>query len=230
MIPLAENPAPTKKGLSGRRLLLSMLGVLVLAVVPAVVFPTLMCRPAGEKLDDYGVVPTFSLTDERNLPFSDKEMRGHVTLVNFIFTRCESICPVTSLKMQRLQEKTAMAGSAIKLISFSVDPGFDTPDKLASYAKRFEADPSRWHFVTGPVEAVKSLVEGPMMMSMKQSGVTPSGAPDIAHSGHFLLIDRELRIRGVYDSADLTRMSTMIRHARYLARTSMNEQSSDNSP
>ncbi len=204
---------------NGRKVLLTMLGVLLMAVVPAVVLPTMLCRPPPLVLEDYGELPAFVLRDETDHEFTQEALRGHVTIVNFIFTRCESICPVTSMKMHKLQEKTAMAGDAIKLLSFSVDPSYDTPARLAAYASRFTADPARWRFVTGPIETIRALVQGPMMQSMEQTGITATGAPDIAHNGHFLLIDTQLHIRGLYDSQEVQRLDAMVRHARYLART-----------
>jgi cytochrome oxidase Cu insertion factor (SCO1/SenC/PrrC family) len=73
--------------------------------------------------------------------------------------------------------------------------------------------------VTGPVEPMRQLVEGPFMNSMAREGVTPSGAPAISHSGYFLLLDRHARIRGAYDSGDIHKLDEMIRDARYLVRT-----------
>lgn len=200
-------------------MLIGLLIVLIAAVVPAVVVPTLMCRPADPELADLGSVGSFSLTDERGQPFSEAALHGHVTLVSFLFTRCDTICPVTTLKMQRLQDKTFDAQALIKLASFSVDPAYDTPERLTEYAQRYHADPARWRFVTGPVEAVRKLVEGPFMNSMSNDGVTPSGAPDISHNGYFMLVDRGGHIRGVYDSNDINRLDELIRDARFLART-----------
>jgi protein SCO1/2 len=205
--------------LSGRRLLIGLVAILVAAVVPAIVVPTLMCRPADPRLDDLGEVGSFALTDERNQPFTEAALRGHVTIVSFLFTRCDSICPVTTMKMERLQEKTFDAGGVIKLASFSVDPAYDTPERLTAYAQRYHADPARWRFVTGPVDDVRRLIEGSLMNSMASEGVTPSGAPAISHSGYFLLIDGNAHIRGAYDSSDIQRLDAMIHDARYLVRT-----------
>lgn len=191
----------------------------VAAVVPAVVMPTLMCRRADPELLDLGAVGAFALTDERGQPFSDAALAGHVTIVSFLFTRCDTICPITTMKMARLQDKTFDAGARIKLASFSVDPAYDTPDRLAAYAQRYQADPARWRFVTGPVEPMRRLVEGPFMNSMASEGVTPSGAPAISHSGYFLLVDGHAHVRGAYDSNDVKRLDELIRDARYLART-----------
>jgi len=187
--------------------------------VPAVVAPTLMCRSADPALDDLGAVGSFALTDERGQPFTDAALHGHVTIVSFLFTRCDTICPVTTMKMERLQEKTFDAGARIKLASFSVDPAYDTPARLTEYAQRYHADAARWRFVTGPPDGVRRLVEGPFMESMENTGVTPSGAPDISHRGYFLLVDANAHVRGTYDSGDIQRLDQLIHDARFLART-----------
>ena len=207
------------RSLSGRRLLIALVVILVAAVVPAVVVPTLMCRPADPRLDDLGEVGSFALTDERNEPFTDAALRGHVTIVSFLFTRCDTICPVTTMKMERLQDKTFDAGAVIKLASFSVDPVYDTPERLTEYAQRYHADAARWRFVTGKPDDMRRLIEGPLMNSMAREGVTASGAPSISHSGYFLLVDGRGHIRGTYDSGDVQRLDAMVRDARFLART-----------
>ncbi|HEX4421871.1 MAG TPA: SCO family protein [Kofleriaceae bacterium] len=196
-----------------------MLAILFAAVVPAVVAPTLLCRHADPVLDDLGAVGSFALTDERGEPFTDAALHDNVTLVSFLFTRCDTICPVTTMKMARLQDKTFDARAHIKLASFSVDPAYDTPPRLAEYAQRYKADPERWRFVTGPAGAMQKLVEGPFMNSMAREGVSPSGAPQISHSGYFLLVDQKAHIRGAYDSNDIHKLDEMIRDARYLVRT-----------
>jgi protein SCO1 len=207
------------KSYSGRRLLIAMLVVFVAAVVPAVFVPTLACRPEAPQLDDLGVVPPFQLVDERGQTFTEEALRGHPTVVSFIFTRCDTICPVTTMKMRGIQDKTFDAGRKLKLVSITVDPEYDTPQRLEAYARKHEADDTRWRFVTGPVAQVKALVEGPFMNSMKRGADLPSGAPSIGHSGYFLLVDGDLHIRGAYDSGDITRLDTLMRDARYLVRT-----------
>jgi protein SCO1/2 len=208
------------RGIPGKRLLLALLGILLLAVVPAVVVPTLASRASQRELDDLGDVPAFSLVDEHGGQFTEEALRGHPTIVGFVFTRCDTICPVITMKMHWLQEKTAdRKGAAIKLLSISVDPEYDTPARLLEYAGRHQADFGRWRFLTGPREGVRSLVEGPFMNSMLQEGLTPSGAPSISHSGYLVLVDGDLKIRGVYDSNDVHALERLMRDGRYLART-----------
>lgn len=205
----------------GRRILLGMLAVFAAAVIPAVFLPTFMCRGGDPELPDLGTVPAFALVDQTGQPFTEDALRGHPTIINFLFTRCDTICPVIAMKTELIQKKTSdRKGTAIKLVSISVDPTHDTPDKLAAYAERYGADPARWRFLTGPEAAVRALVTGPLMNSMDVEGKQASGAPNVVHSGYFLLVDANLVIRGVYNSNDMPRIDELIRHARFLARIS----------
>jgi len=212
-VPEAAAPTP----IPGKRILLALLGVVIVAV--AIVAITILRRPPDPKFEDLGVVSPFTLTDERGQPFTAEALRGHVTIVSFLFTRCDTICPVTTMKMANLQEKTFDVGDRVKLVSFSVDPTYDTPARLTVYAERFHADPERWRFITGPEDKVRTLIEGPFMTSMMREGTQSNGAPNIAHGGYFLLVDPTLRIRGTYDSNDIHRLDELVRDARFLART-----------
>ncbi|MCB9565166.1 MAG: SCO family protein [Kofleriaceae bacterium] len=171
-------------------------------------------RPAP--LPDYGEVPTFALPDQTGGVLDDGWLRGHVTIVDFVFTRCDTICPVLSMKMERLAATTDDVGADVRLLSFSVDPAYDTPEVLATYAAHYHADPARWRFVTGEYDAVKAMIEGALMTAMEDRGVRPTGAPDIKHGGNFLLIDRDLHIRGTYDSNDADRLAALARDVRRL--------------
>lgn len=209
--------AATPGVISGRRILLVLLGIVLLAV--AVLIVTMVTRRPDPKLDVLGEVPAFQLTDERGQPFTEQALRGHVTIVSFIFTRCPNLCPLTSSRMKNLQEKTFDVGDKVKLVSFSLDPAYDTPPVLAAYAKRYGADPTRWRFVTGPEATIHSLVEGPFMESMQRGPDYAGGTPNILHNGYFLLIDPQLNIRGEFDSNDIHKLDELMRDARFLART-----------
>ena len=209
----------TAHPIPGRRLLGWLLAIFLFAVVPAIVLPTLVCRPEDPALPHLGDVTAFALIDESRQPFSEEALRGKVTIVNFVFTRCDTICPVLSMKMERIQDKTFDVGERLKLVSFSVDPKYDTPERLAEFAKRYHAKPERWRFVTGEPDKVHHVIEKIFMTSMMQLPDRPSGAPDIAHGGYFLLIDPDLQIRGIYDSDRIHQLDELMRDARYLVRT-----------
>lgn len=219
--PLARQTPNQRRRIGGKSLLLMMLGVIVLVVALAVVVPTFVMRGGAPELDNHGTVPAFELVDESGEVFTEEALRGHPTIVNFIFTRCDTVCPVTAMKTEKLQARTAdRKGVAIKFLSISVDPTYDTPAKLAEFAERYKADPSRWRLVTGKPETIKRLVTDTFMTPMDTEGKLASGAPNIVHSGYFFLVDADLQIRKFYDSNDLTKLDEMIRAARYLARIS----------
>ena len=170
---------------------------------------------AGKALEIYGTVPSFHFTAQDGASFSDKDMLGHVSIANFIFTRCPTICPLFTMKMQRVAEQTS---KKIELISFSVDPEYDTPERLAAYAAQHSADTRRWHFLTGDQEAVQNTVEGALKIPMENEGEDENGVPDIVHGSHFVLFDGQGRIRGYYNSNDAQRVTTMIQDAETLAK------------
>lgn len=218
---VAEPLVPiTTPHIRGNRVLLIMLAIVLFGAVPAVVIPILCARGKAPVLHDLSVIPAFTLVDERGQAFTEEALRHHPTIVSFIFTRCDTVCPITSMKMSKIQEKTFDAGQHIKLLSISVDPTYDTPARLTAFAQKYKADPERWRFVTGPADAIKNLVEGPFLTSMETEAPRPDGVPNIAHGGYFMLVDGDLHIRGMYESNDIKRLDEMIRDARYLARIS----------
>jgi protein SCO1/2 len=149
----------------------------------------------------YGVVPEFSLTDQSGETYGSADLLGKIWVSNFIFTRCTTVCPIFSDKMSTLQKRTNKAANGLQLVSFSVDPDFDTPEVLAEYSKRFSANPWYWHFLTGPTEQVRSVVIDGMKTFMGEAAEVD--APDaLMHGSHFVLIDPKLNIRGFYQVED----------------------------
>lgn len=217
MAELAADDLPTTKGHKGRWVLLAMLGVIGIAcIVLGFAYAT---REIDPKLPDLGTVPAFSLIDQDGRPFTEEALRGHPTVINFIFTRCDTICPVIAAKTQRLQDKTQdPRGAGIKIVSISVDPEFDTPAKLTEFGQRYKAESERWRFLTGPKDKITALITGPLMTTMDREDGKP-GTPNIVHSGYFLLVDGNLVIRGVYDSNDIHKLDELEHHARFLSRT-----------
>src|SRR5256714_13539132 len=77
---------------------------------------------------------------------------GRPVLLNFIFTTCSSICPLTSRTLEEFQRKLGLEASKVHLMSTSIDPEQDTPARLTEYARKFHAGPE-WQFFRGSVGA-----------------------------------------------------------------------------
>ena len=196
-----------------RGLRLSLLAAALAALVPA-------CKADGDarELEVLGTVPDFAFTDQTGAPVRAADLRGRGHVAHFIFTRCPTVCPTTTLKMQRLGERLAGSGDAIGLLSFSVDPEHDTPPVLSAFAARFRADPARWKFLTGPPAAVRAAAEEGFRIAVERGAALADGTPNIVHGTHFVLLDRQLRIRGYYDSDDAARLDQLAADAAALAR------------
>lgn len=108
----------------------------------------------------------------------------------------------------RLQEEGVL-GNSVLLLSFSVDPKNDTPEKLREYAEKFGARPGDWRFLTGSEEEMKRVVIDGLKLGFSESPVTSdhvhtdgsvhTHSYSIAHTNRFVLIDQEGQVRANYD-------------------------------
>ena len=157
---------------------------------------------ATDDLPLLGLAPEFSLTERSGRQVDSTELDGRVWVANFVFTECTGPCPLLSLRMSRIQTALEDEPEA-RLVSFTVDPENDTPEVLAGYAKRFNADPVRWLFLTGDKTGLYQLIKGGFKLAIDDGGQAP--APDsgiITHSLRFVLVDRQGRIRGYFQGGE----------------------------
>lgn len=208
---------PLPRRISGPKALIAIVAMLVVAGVIVVV--AAKTHPHYKpKLDDFGAVPAFVFTDDTGHQFPTEAMAGRVTVVDFIFTRCDNVCPGSTARMFDVQERTADLDQRVGLLSFTVDPAYDTPAVLARYARQFHADPRRWRFLTGAITELRPVIEKAFMSGIDDTGEqTASGAPNIFHGEKFFLVDQNLHIRQFYDT-DPAGLTLLIRDARYLAK------------
>ena len=184
--------------------------VLVIAML-GVVGTGLWAKFRPDPLPVLYAAPSFSLTDQDARPFGSEDLRGKTWVAAFIFTHCPGVCPQMTMNMSALQQ--AVPDRDVHLVSFSVDPERDTPAVLKEYARSFDADPARWHFLTGDGAKVFDVAAGLKLTA------APAGkfGPDIVHAEKLLLIDGEGRVRGAYDSKDEQEMKNLARDAAALA-------------
>lgn len=105
--------------------------------------------PVHQFLDNFDGI---SLIDQRGREFDAESLSGRVVLFNFIFTGCDSTCPLqTQTLAQVLTALPEKVRSQVRFISVSIDPGNDTPEKLQRFAQRMQADLDGWLFLTGNV-------------------------------------------------------------------------------
>jgi len=119
-------------------------------------------RATVDRLRRGDLLPAVTLVDEHGRTLRTADLRGHATVLTFIFTRCPvpEFCPLVSRRFTQLQAALAAEGSAARetrLLSVTLDPAFDTPPVLEAYARSLGADPARWGFAGGNPDEVMRL-------------------------------------------------------------------------
>lgn len=112
-------------------------------------------REVGESL------PDFALYDQTGQVVSPARYRGKQIMLNFIFTRCQvaQMCPLATANMTATQRKAKEAGvTDVEFVSITLDPEYDTPGVLLTYAKQRGIDTANFSFLTGPESAIKDLL------------------------------------------------------------------------
>lgn len=168
-------------------------------------------------------LPSFSLTDQSGEPFGTEQMQGHVAIVNFIFTRCGSTCPIQTANLVRLQKRLRddPEWERIRIVSISVDPDYDTPDVLTEYAANAGADPLHWSFLTGSREEIWRLSEKGFKLGVGQEPNMAVGP--IFHSERFVLVDPRGGVRGLYNGTSTEALDGLRRDVRRVANEKVEE-------
>lgn len=146
---------------------------------------------------------------------------GGVTIVDFVYTRCQTVCLALGSTFQQLQARIqegqrnsptgAMSAGGVKLLSISFDPAHDQPAALAAYASRLRADPRIWRFATArDATALRPLLD------QFQVVVIPDGRDGFEHNAALLVVDGKGRLVRIFDYADL---DTALAWAQHLAAT-----------
>ncbi len=154
-----------------------------------------------------GTVPHFELTAQDGRVFNSDALRGHVWVADFIFTHCPGPCLRMSTLLGRVQKATAKFPD-IRLISFTIDPARDTPSALAAFASRYQADPTRWTFLTGPQATLQLLSRDAFKLADVDGTMN--------HSTRFVLVDRKGQLRGYYGTTDEDPVAKVASDARRL--------------
>ena len=161
-------------------------------------------------------VPAFAFTGIDSTEISHRTVEGRVKIVDYIFTHCPTICPIMSSQLARTQHwlKDHNLDKEVMLLSHSVDPVRDTPARLKTYATQLGADTTSWKFLTGDKEDLYDQARFGYYLTALESDTAAGG---FFHSDAFVLVDRENRIRGLYDGTSTAEVDAMMLDAAQLA-------------
>jgi len=174
------------------------------------------CRQA-QALPDLGKIPSFSLTDQDNHPFTNSTLAGKAWVAAFVFTRCPMACPKVTRAMKDVLADAQRQQVPLHLVSFSIDPDNDTPEVLRKYARDYGVDTSRWTFVTGNPKAIATTAERGFKIAVEGTADPSKADFGITHGTQLVLVDKEGSIRGFYGSGDAEALKKMVSDAGRLA-------------
>jgi cytochrome oxidase Cu insertion factor (SCO1/SenC/PrrC family) len=194
-----------------------LMGALALIVVSNTVLFVWLLEREGRKPPSLPVlaqIGEFSLVDQQGRTVTRGDLAGNPWIAAFIFTRCGGPCPAMSRQMQELQRTLP---PEVGLVSLTVDPEYDTPERLGEYAERYQADARRWRFLTGEKAVIYGLARELLVTAVEEEN-------EFIHSTSFLLVDSPGRLRAastVLDDdfgVDQTALDTLTHQAAGLVR------------
>jgi protein SCO1/2 len=126
--------------------------------------------------------------------------------------------------MKQLHDRIAQKNLTVQLVSISVDPENDTPEKLALKAKELGSQDRIWTFLTGKSEDLENIVVKGFKIHMEDQRKKPAAPGEAAniytimHGDWFVLVDQQGRIRGYYDTDEKGKLDAVLRDAELIAR------------
>jgi protein SCO1/2 len=145
----------------------------------------------------YHTVSDFSLINQNGDTITQEDYRDKIYVADFFFTTCQTICPVMTDHMAKIQ-KEIRKDQEVLLLSHSVTPEIDTVAQLKRYAREKGVIDSKWNLVTGDKRQIYELARKSYLAAKDQ----PYSKWDLIHTENFILVDKKKRIRGFYDGTN----------------------------
>ncbi len=146
----------------------------------------------------YQTIPNFSFVNQDSVVINNDSLKNSIYIADFFFTTCPSICPVMSKNMLSVYKKYK-GNNEVRFMSHTIDPKHDTIPVLKKYANKLGVEGTQWSFLLGNRDSVYSLAKNGYMNYAQENADIPGG---VEHSGYFILVDKERRIRGAYDGTN----------------------------
>ena len=148
------------------------------------------------QLDTLHTLANFEFTNQSNQKITQENLRGKIHVACFFFTLCPSLCPKIMGNMKVVQDSFQHDKNFI-IASYSVMPDRDSVPMLRSYATKNKIIDNKWHLLTGDKKQIYQLARKSYFAD-ENLGVQ-KGENDFLHTENFILVDKNLRIRGIYN-------------------------------
>ena len=158
--------------------------------------PQFLSSDQAEKQINH-TIANFSMTDQYNKTITQKDIEGKIHVANFFFTSCGSICPKMTNNLIAVQDFMKNEKDIV-LFSYSVTPWEDSVPVLKRFAKEYKITSPNWHLLTGKKEEIYELARK-SYFAEENIGFSKD-TTDFLHTEHILLVDKNKKIRGIYNA------------------------------
>ena len=158
-------------------------------------------------------IADFSFLDQDSLVVDQNSIENKIHIANFIFTSCGSICP-TMTKNMKIVADNLKNDNNIVYLSYSVTPWIDTPTVLKNFKMTYGITNKNWHFLTGSKSDIYNLARK-SYFAEEDIGFSKDST-EFLHTEHFVLVDKNKRIRGIYNGTLQLEMEQLIDDIRTL--------------
>lgn len=134
-------------------------------------------------------VPTFEMTNQYGETITNQDMLGKVYVVEFFFTSCPTICPVMNQNIRAIEDEIQDPNFGV--ISITIDPKRDTPERLLQHYKEIQAKSPNWYMLTADRAYIQSVSKNFNIYV----GDSQDDAKSLDHSGQIALVDKQGKIR-----------------------------------
>lgn len=144
-------------------------------------------------------IADFTLVTQTGEPLRRSDLMGRVHVATFVYTRCSGVCPAMITQLSKVQRAIQGRSDAV-IVSYSVTPALDTPEMLAAFGSSRNIDPSSWKLVTGDAHQIYALARESYFADDERLDANQPADEQFLHSEKALLVDRDGRLRGVYNA------------------------------
>ncbi|MEP6594964.1 MAG: SCO family protein [Ginsengibacter sp.] len=168
------------------------------------------------KLPVLSYVKDFSFTDQNGKQISERNVDGKVYVVEYFFTTCKGICPKMNANMKKIYDKFKDESGFI-ILSHTCMPETDSVPLLKAYEQKMISTNNQqtpnWYFVTGSKDSLYRMARESYLLDNEKNN-SLNIAEQFIHTQFFALIDKQRRLRGIYDGLkddELSKLSTDIK-------------------
>ena len=176
-------------------------------------FTPVWLEGSDKALDSFHAVPDFAFTNQDGETISSEVYDDTIYVATFFFATCPGICSPVNERVAKVQDAFA-DDDEVRILSHSITPEIDTVEVLHTYAADHGVQSGKWDLVTGDRDALYAVAKAGYFASEDMGD--PEARGDFKHTENVLLIDKDRRIRGIYNGLSRGAMTNLIADIRLL--------------